>query len=169
MLQWLRVHRVTFRLIGDVIKVEASVVQVEDMFSTEMHIYQHENGTGHITSNNTQSSSPSKHTQLKHPIYHYYLDLLIFMYQGKQRIFNHGPAHIPDHLSHVITLVAGLTEFPFYKELRIGAPDNVTDPGIIVPELLQFLYRTPAKFHVHPNSSLVCPPSILFNTYIKLL
>ena len=52
-LQWLRVHRVTFRLIGDVIKVEASVVQVEDMFSTEMHIYQHENGTGHITSNNT--------------------------------------------------------------------------------------------------------------------
>ena len=43
-LQWLRDHRVSFRLMGDVIKVQASVAQVEEMFNTFMYYYQHENG-----------------------------------------------------------------------------------------------------------------------------
>lgn len=43
-LQWLRDHRVAFRLLGDVIKVEGSVAQVETMFKTVMFVYQHENG-----------------------------------------------------------------------------------------------------------------------------
>lgn len=130
--------------LGDVIKAEASVEQVETMFQTKMFVYQHRNGM------------PLHIFAIVRKV------ITLFTLAGKQRVLNYGAAYIPDSLHSSIDLVSGLTEFPFFKTVRkspIRVGTNTTDPGIIIPPTIQTLYNLPTKFAVHPNSSVVFPPN----------
>jgi subtilase family serine protease len=41
-LEWLRASGVTFRWMGDVIKAVGTVDQIEDMFQTNLYVYEHD-------------------------------------------------------------------------------------------------------------------------------